>query len=213
MMKILVTGFEPFGGESLNPSWEAVKLLPENIAGAEIIKQLLPTEFLRAEEALLSAIDGHNPHAVLCTGQAAGRGAISFERVAINLRDASIADNAGYKPSDEAVCPGEREAYFVSLPVKAMAAAVKEAGLPSELSLSAGAYVCNDVLYTLLRRCSETGALGGFVHLPLSTEQAEGKTPPLPSMSIEDMAKGLKEAIRVLAEQIRCVIELSSYTY
>lgn len=202
MLKILVTGFEPFGGESLNPSWEAVKLLPDNIAGAEIVKVLLPTEFLRAEEELPSAIDRHNPEAVLCVGQAAGRKALSFERVAINLRDASIEDNAGYKPSDEAVFPEGREAYFTSLPVKAMVEAVKALELPAELSLSAGAFVCNDVFYTLMRRCSERGILGGFVHVPLSPEQAEKKEPQPPSMSIGDMTRGLAEAIRVLAETV-----------
>lgn len=202
MLKILVTGFEPFGGERVNPSWEAVKLLPSEIGGAEIIKALLPTEFTGAEEALLSAINKYEPHAVICTGQAAGRAAISFERVAINLRDAAIADNAGFRPTDEAVIPGGQEAYFVTLPVKAMAAAVREAGLPSEISLSAGAYVCNDVLYTLLRRCKAENIPGGFVHLPLSKEQAESKEPQPPSMSIEDMAKALRAAITVLAEQL-----------
>ena len=201
-MKILVTGFEPFGGESLNPSWEAVKLLPDSIGGAEIIKLCLPTEFIRSEEALLSAIAAHSPDAVVCTGQAAGRSALSFERVAVNLRDASIPDNAGYIPRDEAVIPGEREAYFVSLPVKAMADAVKEAGISAELSLSAGAYVCNDVLYTLLHRLRDTKVPGGFIHLPLSPEQAAVKEPRLPSMSIKDMAKGLCAAITVLAEQL-----------
>ncbi len=201
-MKILVTGFEPFGGETINPSWEAVKMLPDAIAGAEMIKLQLPTEFVRAEETLLSAIDAHAPNMVLCTGQAAGRGAISFERVAINLRDASIPDNSGFKPVDESVCAGGDVAYFVTLPVKAMAEGVKAAGLPAELSLSAGAFVCNDVLYTLLRRLEGTGVPGGFVHLPLSREQAEGKEPAPPSMKIENMAKGLEIAIHTATDHL-----------
>lgn len=190
-MKILVTGFDPFGGESINPSWEAVKLLPDAIKNYEIIKLCLPTEFVRSEEVLLEAISRHRPHTVICTGQAAGRGAISIERVAINLRDASIPDNAGLRPVDTEVCPGGEAAFFVPLPVKEMMAAVKAAGLPAELSLSAGAYVCNNVLYTLLRG----GNRGGFIHLPLSPAQAEGKTPPPPSMEIRDMARGLEAAI------------------
>lgn len=199
-MKILVTGFEPFGGEAVNPSWEAVKLLPDKIAGGEIIKLLLPTEFLRAEGELLRAIDARSPDMVLCTGQAAGRAELSFERVALNLRDASIPDNAAYKPVDEAVFPGGKEAYFATLPVKAMAEAVRSVGLPAGLSLSAGAYVCNDVMYTLLRRLEGSGAMGGFVHLPLSTVQAEGRMPPVPCMEISDMARGLEIAIHTAAE-------------
>ncbi len=201
-MKILVTGFDPFGGESVNPSWEAVKLLPDTVCGAEIVKQLLPTQFVRAEEMLLGAIDAHAPDMVLCTGQAAGRAALSFERVAINLRDASIPDNSGYLASDECVCAGSRPAYFVTLPVKAMAAAVKAGGLPAELSLSAGAFVCNDVLYTLLHRLDGTGVPGGFVHLPLSREQAAAKQPAPPCMEIRDMAHGLEIAIGAAVKQI-----------
>ena len=200
-MKILVTGFEPFGGETINPSWEALRLLPERIGGGDTVKLLLPTEFLRAEKILLAAIDEHAPDLVLCTGQAAGRKELSFERVAVNLRDASIPDNAGYKPSDEEVFPGGEAAYFATLPLKAMAQAVEKAGIPAGLSLSAGTYVCNDVMYTLLRRFDGTAARGGFVHLPLSTQQAEGRRPELPSMSIEDMARGLEKAIEAAAQQ------------
>ncbi|MBR5491111.1 MAG: pyroglutamyl-peptidase I [Oscillospiraceae bacterium] len=199
-MKILVTGFDPFGGESINPSWEAVKALPDTIENMEIIKLLLPTEFVNSEKVLLAAMAEHAPDAVICCGQAAGRKAVSFERLAINLRDASIADNAGYKPTDEAVKAGEREAYFVTAPVKAMAEAVKSAGIASELSLSAGAFVCNNVLYALLRETFGTETIGGFVHLPLSPQQAEGKNPPLPFMEPEDMTRALEEAIRVLAK-------------
>ena len=194
-MKILVTGFDPFGGETVNPSWEAVKLLPCKLGGHKIVKLMLPTEFVRAEEMLLKAIDEHGPMLTVCCGQAAGRAAISFERVAINLRDASIPDNAGFQPVDEAVFPGGEKALFSTAPLKAMAAAVKAVGLPAELSLSAGAYVCNDVLYTLLRRFEGSDSKGCFVHLPLSTAQAEGRNPPMPSMSIEDMARGLEVAI------------------
>ncbi|MBE7017139.1 MAG: pyroglutamyl-peptidase I [Ruminococcaceae bacterium] len=191
-MRVLVTGFDSFGGESINPSWEAVKRLPDEILGAEIIKKQLPTEFIAGERELLSALKSAEPSIVICAGQAAGRSAVSIERVAINLRDASIADNALFTPVDEAVSPEGEAAYFVTLPVKAALAALKEAGIPAELSLSAGSFVCNDILYTLLRSTEGTGIAAGFVHVPLCPAQAEKKSPPPPSMSIEDMAKALE---------------------
>ena len=199
-MKILVTGFDPFGGETVNPSWEAVKLLPDALGEHEIIKQLLPTEFIRAEATLLAAIDTHAPGMVVCCGQAAGRSALSFERIAINLRDAAIPDNAGFQPKDEAVFEGGETAYFVTAPVKAMTAALRDAEIPAEVSLSAGSFVCNDVLYTLLRRLEGSRAMGAFVHLPLSPEQAHLRQPPLPSMEIGEMARGLEIAIEAAAE-------------
>ena len=199
-MNVLITGFNPFGGEAINPSWEAVKMLPDEIAGAKIIKKLLPTEFIAGERELLSAMESASPSIIICTGQAAGRAAVSIERVAINLRDASIADNADFTPVDEPVSPGGEAAYFVTLPVKALLAALKEAGIATELSLSAGSFVCNDILYTLLRHTQGTTAAAGFIHLPLCPAQAEKKSPPPPSMSIEDMAKALEI---ILAETIK----------
>lgn len=202
-MKVLVTGFNSFGGESINPSWEAVRLLPDEICGAEIIKLQLPTEFIAGEETLLSAVESTEPSIVICTGQAAGRSAVSIERVAINLRDASIADNATFTPVDEPVFPQGETAYFVTLPVKVMLSALKEAGIPAELSLSAGSFVCNDILYTLLRRTHGTGIAAGFVHVPLCPAQAEKKSPPPPSMSIEDMENALECIIAVAIKEIK----------
>lgn len=199
-MKVLVTGFNSFGGESINPSWEAVRLLPEEICGAEIIKKQLPTEFMAGERELLSAIESTEPAIVLCTGQAAGRSAVSIERVAINLRDASIADNALFAPTDEAVCPHGEAAYFSTLPVKVILAALKEAGIAAELSLSAGSFVCNDIFYTLLRSTQGTGIAAGFIHIPLCPQQAEKKSPPPPSMEIEEMARGISIALAAAIE-------------
>ncbi len=199
-MNVLVTGFNPFGGEAINPSWEAVKMLPDEIAGAKIIKKQLPTEFIAGEKELLSALEGAEPSLVICTGQAAGRAAVSIERVAINLRDASIADNAEFTPVDEPVSARGEAAYFVTLPVKAMLAALKEAGIPAELSLSAGSFVCNDIFYTLLRSTQGTGITAGFIHLPLCPQQAEKKSPPPPSMEIEEMAKGISIALAAAIE-------------
>lgn len=201
-MRVLVTGFDSFGGESINPSWEAVKLLPDEIHGAKIIKKQLPTEFIAGEKELLSALERAEPSLVICTGQAAGRAAVSIERVAINLRDASIADNAEFTPVDEPVSARGEAAYFVTLPVKAMLAALKEAGIPAELSLSAGSFVCNDILYTLLRSTQGTGIAAGFVHVPLCPAQAEKKSPPPPSMSIEDMARALEIILELAIKEI-----------
>ena len=201
-MRVLVTGFDSFGGESINPSWDAVKLLPDEIHGAKIIKKQLPTEFIAGEKELLSALESAEPSLVICTGQAAGRAAVSIERVAINLRDASIADNAEFTPVDEPVSARGEAAYFVTLPVKAMLAALKEAGIPAELSLSAGSFVCNDILYTLLRSTQGTGIAAGFVHVPLCPAQAEKKSPPPPSMSIEDMARALEIILELAIKEI-----------
>ena len=201
-MNVLITGFNSFGGESINPSWEAVKLLPDEISGAKIIKKQLPTEFVAGEKELLSAIENVNPSVVICTGQAAGRAAVSIERVAINLRDASIADNAEFTPVDEPVSAQGEAAYFVTLPVKAMLAALKEAGIPAELSLSAGSFVCNDILYTLLRHTRGSGIAAGFVHVPLCPAQAEKKSPPPPSMSIEEMARALEIILELAIKEI-----------
>ena len=149
-MKILLTGFDPFGGETVNPAFEAVKLLPDTIAGAEIVKQEVPTEFIRAGEVLEAAIQANQPDVVICIGQAGGRSAITPEKVAINLMDGRIADNAGYQPIDVTIQEDGETAYFTSLPVKAMVQNIKDAGIPSALSYTAGSYVCNYLMYTLL---------------------------------------------------------------
>ena len=133
-MKILLTGFDPFGGEAVNPAFEAVKLLPDTIAGAEIVKQEVPTEFIRAGEVLEAAIQANQPDVVICIGQAGGRSAITPEKVAINLMDGRIADNAGYQPIDVTIQEDGETAYFTSLPVKAMVQSIKDAGIPSALS-------------------------------------------------------------------------------
>ena len=140
-MKILLTGFDPFGGETVNPAFEAVKLLPDTIAGAEIVKQEVPTEFIRAGEVLEAAIQANQPDVVICIGQAGGRSAITPEKVAINLMDGRIADNAGYQPIDVTIQEDGETAYFTSLPVKAMVQNIKDAGIPSALSYTAGSYV------------------------------------------------------------------------
>ena len=149
-MKILVTGFDPFGGETVNPAYEAVKLLPDTIAGAQIIKLQVPTRFALSGTVLEAAVNEHRPDAVICVGQAGGRSAITPERVAINLADASTPDNAGDQPVDEPIRKDGAPAYFTSLPVKAMVQKMRAAGIPAALSYTAGSFVCNSLMYTLL---------------------------------------------------------------
>ncbi len=203
-MKIMMTGFEPFGGESMNPALEAVRRLPERVAGAEIVKVELPTVYGRAGEVLEEAVRREEPGAVLCVGQAGGCSGILVERVAINLRDARIPDNGGRQPVDEAVREDGPAAYFATVPVKQMAAAIREAGIPAFLSYSAGTFVCNDVLYTLLHLAAREYPVmkGGFLHVPYATEQTVGKPSGTPGMALETIARGLERAAWAVVSQI-----------
>ena len=195
MKKLLVTGFDPFGGESVNPAREAVLRLPDALGGYEITKLEIPTVFGLAAETVLRAAEELRPHAILCVGQAGGRSAITPEVVAINLREASIPDNGGNRPVNQPVVPGGPAAYFSTLPVRDMVAAIKEAGIPAQLSYSAGAFVCNDLLYTLLHRYADTPVLVGFIHVPYLPYQAkEG----VPSMALEEIVAGLTRAVLAL---------------
>ena len=150
MKKLLITGFEPFGGESLNPSWEAVALLPTEINGYSLTKLRIPVVFGESAELVLKAAEEIEPDAIICVGQAGGRDSITPELVAINLRHASISDNKGNQPIDQPIIPGGESAFFSTLPVRKMSEAIASSGLSAKLSYSAGAYVCNDLLYTLL---------------------------------------------------------------
>lgn len=197
-MKILFTGFDPFGGESVNPSWEAVSRLPEKLGDIEILVRQLPTVFGAGAECLLRAVEELRPDAVVCVGQAAGRACVSFERVAINLRDASIADNAGYRPCDEPVCAGADAAYFSTFPVKKLVDAVNAAGISAAVSLSAGSFVCNDVLYSLLRHTRGSGILCGFVHVPALPEQA-GPGQNIPTMELAAIIRALEIVAKTLS--------------
>ena len=191
MKQLLITGFEPFGGEEINPSWQAVSRLPDEINGYTLTKLLVPVVFGKAAESVLRVADEIHPDVILCIGQAGGRNAITPELVAINLRHAKILDNAGYPPKDEPIIKGGACAYFSTLPVRKMADAINSVGIASQLSYSAGAYVCNEVLYTLLARYEGTQTKVGFIHIPYCTEQ--NKTPSLP---IKDMVKSLTIAIK-----------------
>jgi pyroglutamyl-peptidase len=199
-MKILVTGFDPFGGESVNPAYEAVKLLPESIKESRIIKIEIPTVFGRAAREIEKAIEEYRPDAVVCVGQAGGRSCISIERIGINLREASIPDNDGNQPVDEKIKEDGQNAYFATIPIKAMVENVRKNGIPSHLSYTAGSYVCNDVMYSLLYILDNKypQIKGGFIHVPYAIEQVSNKANNIPSMPISTIAKGLEYAIEAI---------------
>lgn len=202
MRKLLLTGFEPFGGEPINPAFEAVRRLRgRHIGSFEVVGLELPTVFGQSIERLLSCIKETEPEVVIALGQAGGRGGISFERIAVNLSDADIADNAGYRPIDVAVVPEGPAAYWTTLPVKRMVARLQSEGIPASLSLSAGTFVCNHVFYGLMHHLAVSGKpiRGGFIHVPYLPEQAE-RHPGAPSMALEQMVFGLEQAISVMTE-------------
>ena len=202
--KLLITGFDPFGGESVNPAFEAVRLLPDEIAGFELRKLEIPTEFIRSGVLLKEALRADRPDAVLCVGQAGGRAAVTPERVAINLMDARIPDNAGYQPIDMPVEPDGPAAYFSTLPVKAIAARIQSDGLPASVSNTAGTYVCNSLLYTLLHTAAleYPGLHGGFLHVPYAMEQLPGKPSGTFAMPLPDIARALTRAIEAIADNL-----------
>lgn len=197
---ILLTGFEPFAGEACNPSWDAVSALHgRRIGGHRVVARRLPVVFGGSLRELRSAIREVAPSLVLCVGQAGGRSAVSFERIAINVDDARIPDNATACPIDTPVIAGGPAAYFASLPIKAMHAAVLEAGIPAEVSQTAGTYVCNHVFYGLMHALRLGKSVrGGFVHIPYSTRQAACH-PGAPSLSHTDVVEALRIALKVAA--------------
>ena len=181
MARVLLTGFEPFGGATVNPSWTAVRLAAaEPPAGVQVEAALLPCVFGDSIAALRAAVRRTAPDLVLCVGQAGGRPNITLERTAVNLDDASIADNAGRQPVDQPVVPGGPAAYFGTLPLKACVAAVREAGLPASVSQTAGTFVCNHVFYGLMHLlATELPSLrGGFVHIPFDPAQVTAQSAP-----------------------------------
>jgi pyroglutamyl-peptidase len=196
MKKLLITGFDPFGGADRNPAREAVMALPSVIGNCEITPLEIPTIFGLAADTVLRVARELCPNVIICVGQAAGRAAITPEVVGINLREATIPDNAGNKPVNTPVVEGGPAAYFATLPVRDMVAAMKDRGIPARLSYSAGAFVCNDLLYTLLHHYSGTDVQVGFIHVPYLPHQAkEG----VPFMTLESIVAGLTDAIRILA--------------
>mgnify|MGYP002739654137 FL=1 len=200
-MKILVTGFDPFGGEPINPAIESVKRLPDNIAGAKIIKLEIPTVRKKSLEKIEKAINEHNPDVILSIGQAGGRFDISIERVGINLDDFRIPDNEGNQIIDEPVFPDGENSYFVKLPVKSMVQNVQKNNIPASVSYTAGTFVCNHVLYGVLYLIEKKykGKKSGFIHIPFLPQQVVDKR-NMPSMELNTIVKGLTAAIEAIVK-------------
>ena len=200
-MKILVTGFDPFGGETVNPALEAVKLLPKEIHGAEVYWAEIPTVFYQSAEVLEAEINRYHPDAVLCIGQAGGRASLTPERVAINQDDARIPDNQGNQPIDEPIRMDGQAAYFSTLPIKAMVQAIKEEGLPATVSNTAGTFVCNHLMYQALYLADKKfpNMRAGFMHIPYMTEQVVNK-PNTASMNLTDIVRGIEAAIGAIVD-------------
>ena len=184
MKKLLITGFEPFGGEKINPSWDAVSRLPDTVNGYELKKLLVPVVFSEGAEWIKAAANDFEPDVILCIGQAGGRDAITPELVGINLRHGSIPDNDGNQPCDDEIVASGDKAYFTTIPSRRIAEAIAAKGINARLSYTAGAYVCNDVIYSLLHRFSGTDTKFGFIHVPYSTNQ--GKEPSMPLEKITE---------------------------
>jgi pyroglutamyl-peptidase len=199
-MKALVTGFEPFGGDPINPALEALGHLPARLGALAVATGVLPAVFGRALDALEAAVEASAPDIVLCVGLAGGRAALSLERVAINIDDARIPDNAGRQPIDVPVIAGGPAAYFATLPIKAAAAALCDAGLPAIVSNTAGTFVCNHVFYGLLHLAATRfpGLRGGFLHVPYLPSQA-ARQDGAPSMALGEIVRGIEIVLTVAA--------------
>lgn len=199
MTTVLVSAFDPFGGESINPAQQAVAALPGTVAGARVVTVVVPTVFGASIDALTAAIAEHEPDAVVCVGQAGGRFEVTPERVAINVDDARIPDNAGAQPIDTPVVPDGPPAYFATVPVKAMVQAIRDAGLPAALSNTAGTFVCNHLMYGALHHAAtqRPGLRAGFVHVPFVPAQVVDK-PATASMAPADITRALAAAIEAV---------------
>ena len=195
---VLLTGFEPFNGADVNPSWEAARALDGwSGPGFQVAARELPCVFGRANLALFDAIDALQPDIVIAVGQAGGRHEISVERVALNVDDATMPDNAGQQPVDATIADGGPAAYFSTLPIKAIVRALRLRGFPAGVSQTAGTFVCNHVFYSLMQHAQGRGLKAGFIHVPFLPEQAAGRSDAAPSMALGDIIDGLRIAVEV----------------
>lgn len=200
-MKILVTGFDPFGEEKINPAFEVIKKLNDNIHNIEVVKLEVPTAFNASIEKACNKIQEINPDAVLCIGQAGGRYDVTVERVAINVNDARIPDNLKQQPIDTAIDENGEAAYFATIPIKAIVEGIRSEGVPASVSNTAGTYVCNHLMYGVLNYIykNNLNIKAGFIHIPFLTEQVVNK-PNVPSMSLDTMVKAIEAAIKVIGK-------------
>lgn len=200
-MKLLITGFDPFGNENINPAWEAVKLLPSKIEDVEVIKLQIPTVFKKSINTILEGVKEHKPDVIICVGQAGGRYDLTIERVAINLDDARIKDNEDNQPIDEPIYTDGQDAYFTSLPLKAMVKEIQNNNIPASISNTAGTYVCNHVMYGVLYYIEKDAIAkkGGFIHVPFIPQQVLDKK-NMPSMDLKTIVKGLEIAIKAVGK-------------
>ena len=200
-MKILVSGFDPFGGESINPSIEAVKRLPDSINEVEIIKLEIPTVIGKSIDKLTQAVETYFPDVVLCVGQAGGRSDISVERIAINIDDCRIKDNEGNQPIDEPIVVNGPDAYFLTLPIKSIVSNLQAQGIPASVSNSAGTFICNHVAYGMahLAKTKYPNMRTGFIHIPFIPEQVLNKS-NMPSLPLDLIIKALEMAIQTISE-------------
>lgn len=210
-MKLLLTAFDPFGGDAVNPALEAVKLVADKIGRFDIVKLEVPTVFRKSIDKVAKAIEEEKPDVVLCIGQAGGRFEITPERVAINVDDARIKDNEGNQPIDTKIFEDGENAYFTTLPIKAMVEAIREANLPAAVSNTAGTFVCNHlmygVLYTLAKKYPHIK--GGFTHVPFIPAQVARRTPVAPYMALEDIKRGLEAAIAAIDKNLDADINVN----
>lgn len=209
-MKVLVTGFDPFGGEMINPALEVVRSLPEKVDDIEVIKLEIPTVYRKSVQKIEEAIIKYNPDVILSIGQAGGRSSVTVERVAINVDDYGIKDNEGNQPVDKPIQDDGENAYFSKLPIKAIVKAIKESSIPANISDTAGTFVCNHVMYGVLYLIDKKykDKKSGFIHIPYLPEQVASKGANIASMSKEDVKKAIIVAIKTIAQNENDINEI-----
>ena len=214
-MKLLLTAFDPFGGEPINPALEAVKLVRGQIGSVEVVKVTVPTVFGKSIATVAAAVEKEHPDAVLCIGQAGDRYDLTPERVAINCDDARIPDNEGNQPIDQPIFADGEPAYFSGLPVKAMVAAIRSAGVPASVSSTAGTFVCNHLMYGVLYTLAKSypGVRGGFMHVPFVTSQVVSRPAPAPCLSLAEIVTGIEAAITAIAEHPNDIFAVGGSTH